>query len=202
MNRSKDLLCCVLILREFHPAHRFLRLSEDQGAPALPFDFPELSLTTTLTNNDADSRSFIKDPTALSEAEVKELYTPHVAPVTVHWDEDSKPPLVAVLGSKAAAGASATSQAKEQSIEDHTKATSYWFCASCGGNTTSTAFAHCLHCGLPRSHSSRKDSSDGRITKSSVARQPAASISMTTSSTIETLPESDLTSEVRNANQK
>jgi len=78
---------------------------QSQGAPALPFDFPELSLlasdTSTSNDGDTDHRSFNNDPTAFSGTEVAELYPGIDAPLTVQRASASLPPEVAVLGSEA-----------------------------------------------------------------------------------------------------
>ena len=209
LNRLKNLLCPALLTfhLEFDSVRRFLRLSENQGVPSLPFEFPELSLSTSQSScrsasmysstsytTDAERRSFHTKPAAFSDADVSEVYAHHETPVTVQRASDTIPPRVAVLSSRSSHAASTTNPPDEPTnIEGCAEANSLWFCAPCGGNATAAAFAHCLHCGLPRSSSSSScDGSDDSIHATSVA----------TPSITETLPESDLTAEVRKQPQR
>jgi len=205
-----SILCFHLIL-EFTPMNRFLRLSENQGAPALPLEFPDLSLTTSQNGNrsapsfassmhsstsyggDAERRSFNNDPTAFSATEVTELYPGIDAPLTVQQaSDDVQPPQVAVLGNHAAG--SATNPANQASSDDCVNANFHWFCASCGGNATASAFCHCLHCGLPRSRSSSVSNDSNKSMDDTIAE---SRITALVSSMVEILPEADLAAEVR-----
>jgi ribosomal protein L37E len=187
--------------------NRLIRLSESQGAPALPLDFPEHSLTASQNDHrnapsyvssalpsrsitsDVDRRCFTNNSTAFSATEVRAFYPHTDFPVAVQRVSGTITPQIAVLSSSSSIGHGVSAN-EPISIEGHTKATSHWFCAPCGGNATPSAFGHCLHCGLPRR------SSEGNFS-SSIVNSLDDSTTAATSSLVELLPEADLSAEVR-----